>query len=142
LTWDADNWKTVYAIQDWKVTQSDAGILIIEHSAPLILNNWTVIPKWFSLYGHMTKQKLSGSWVKKWDIIWYISNKSADNYHLHFSIFQKYSRIKSDAISPYWLPWDYSNWTMIYADDANPNTPNNEGTEPWLYAKRIFSPTP
>ncbi len=139
---DSDKGKKVYAIQEGKIIENVKGRLVIEHITPLRLTNGTMISKWYSLYGHMTKQ-IKGKTVKKKEAIGVIASVGANNNHLHFSIFARaYGGGKENAISPYCLPGVYSNGKVVYADDANPQTPDNEGGESGLYKNRIYSKCP
>jgi len=158
---DFDKGQPVYAIQDGNILSNGNSALkndyrVIEHSTSLTLKNGTVIKApWYSLYGHMASPIAEGTKnVKKGTVIGYISNMGVEKpgfssgpNHLHFSIFRKYGGGKENAISPYWLPGDYSNKLpgykddrSLYADDAN-GTRNNGG-EVGLYENRIFSAPP
>ncbi len=140
--WDTDRGKTVYAIQDGYVTLGTNNITI-KHSQPLLLKNGATIGSWYSMYGHIAPKSGLGNntFVTKGTPLGTISNRGADNYHLHFVIFQSWSTSdRSAAISPYWLPGVYSEDMNLYADDSKRPTPTR--VPAGLYEDRIFLSAP
>ena len=126
---NADVGLPVRAIADGKVEYSNtgSGSIQIRHSVELTLTNGVKYApyQWFSWYGHMRDIVANGTVVKKGDTIGYISRASADNDHLHFSIYAAakewdsiWSTSKAIAISPYWIPGVMNN-TNLYQHNGS-----------------------
>lgn len=131
LEGNKDKGTPVYAIQSGTVTYSKNGSIRIKHDKALTLVNGYRYETWNSWYSHMANIVAKNTYVKKGDIIGYISKINADTEHLHFVIHKGTNDGTNDAISPYWLQGDYHN-EALYAKYRNPE----------LYKTLIFRAMP
>lgn len=97
-SFDKDNGTAVFAVEDGAIYTS--GSWSGKSYGQILVNHTTGADKWSTGYLHLKNIQKTSGFVKKGDILGYISNKSPDNIpnHLHFIVYSTHNGGKSKNV--------------------------------------------